>query len=138
MSAGLKIFLGAVSLTVTAILIGLSFKLLARTENMSNSVIEEQDRVIQSEKEYNVVKYDGYEISGSVAINYIKTVVSDYEITVVIVKGTDSVTVSEAEQFAELRRIDSGYYLNPLKEYACKVSRDVNEEISSVSLTEIP
>ena len=133
-----KIILGAAGLIMTGVLIGLGFKVMDRTEALSNSVVEEQDKVLQTERVYNVVKYDGYDINGSVAVNYVKTVVSDYDIAVEIVKGAASVTVNEAEQFAKLRRIDSEYYLNPLKEYTCEVNRDVNDEITSVMLTEIP
>lgn len=138
MSAAEKVVVGAVSLVITLLAIALGFKMVNRTEEMSDIVVEEQDRTLQKEREYNVIKYDGYDINGSIAVNYVKTLVSEQEIEVVIVKGANTVTVTETGQFAGLRRIDSEYYLNPLKEYTCEVVRDVNEEISSVILTEIP
>lgn len=138
MSISKRFLLEAAGLSLAVVFIGTGFVMASRSRILSETVIESQDRVLQQEQEYNVVKYDGYPINGSIALNYLKSVIADYGIPVTIIKGSVEIVITSSEQFASLRNIDSDNYINPMKDYQCEVHRDVNDMISGVDLTEVP
>lgn len=141
MSIGTKFLIGAGSLLATVILLYVGFSILGRGKTVSDIVTESQDKGIAQAKEYGLLMYDGYTINGSTAINYIKTAVTDYEVVAYIKKdngGSISTgTIQYTSDFIFMRDVTQPEtYINPLKEYKCTVSRDVNGAFSSIEIEE--
>lgn len=138
MSAGRKLLIEFAAISITLILIGLGIAIATRSQALSDTVLRSQDNQLQAEQEHAVVKYDGIPINGSLAVNYVKEVVSEYDIPVAIKKSGTIVRITSSEQFSELRDVDSTSYLHPFKEYECAVLRDVNDVIVEVQLEQLP
>ena len=128
---------GSATLVVTMLIIGVGFTIFSKTKLFSDGVIQGQDRELQLEQEYDIVKYDGYKINGSVALNYLKTMVTEHDLSVVIEKGSTKITITSSSDFASLRDINHDSYLNPMKEYLCTVERDENDAISKIIIKEM-
>ena len=133
MSVVQKFLLGAAGLVLTISLIALGVNMFEKSKTIADRMAQEQDSVIVALEEQGITKYDGYEINGSTAINYIK-VVNASGIDVEITTWNGTFTVSDDSLYASLRDIHSDKYINPLKEYRCTVVRDENNAIIKVVL----
>lgn len=133
-----KILYSAVGLVITVALIYAAVGLLDRSKRLADAISREQDRELKAFSEYSITKYDGYKISGSQVIGYVKSLVSTYGTTVEITTETATFSVSDSSLFGALRDIDSIYYVNPLKMYECSVVRDVNDAITEVQIVVVP
>ena len=133
MSVIQKFLLGAAGLLLTISLITLGIQMFEKGKTVADMMAKEQDSIAVVLEEQGITKYDGYEINGSTAINYIK-VVNAAGINVEITTSNGTFTVSDDTLYASLRDIHSDKYINPLKEYACTVVRDENNAIMKVVL----
>ena len=133
MSVIQKFLLGAAGLLLTISLIALGVNMFEKSKKVADRMAQEQDSVAVALEEQGITKYDGYQISGSTAINYIK-VVNSAGVDVEITTSNGTFTVSDDSLYASLRDIHSDKYINPLKEYRCTVVRDENNVIIKVVL----
>lgn len=141
MNNALKFLLAAVGLIVTVTLCYYGISMLGRGKDMADIVSEAQDNSLKTSKEYGLLKYDGYTINGSTAINYIKTAVTDYEVVAYIKKGTGSSAttgiIQYVSDFTFMRDVTSPTtYVNPLKEYKCTVYSDANGVFTHIDIVE--
>lgn len=133
-----KFILGAAALIITILLLYTSLPVFSKSKTLSDQMIEEQDRTLSAVREYDVMKYDGYTINGSMAINYIKNVVNTHDIIIEVHGVSSDFVIAETSDFTLMRDIDSEKYINPLKEFLCFVRRDANDVITKIELTEVP
>ena len=141
MSIAQKFLYGAAGLVVTILLIYAGLSIANRGKGLADFVTEEQDRGLTDAKEYGLLKYDGYTINGSTAINYVKTAVTDYGVIAYIKKGSGATEtvgmIQYTSDFTAMRDVTQhDTYINPLKEYKCAVYRDVNDSFSHIELIE--
>lgn len=138
MGTAQKFLLGAAGLLVTILLIYAGLSIFNRSKDLADTVAEGQDQSIKEAKEYGILKYNGYTVNGSTAINYIKTVVTDYEVEVRIKKGANPTGyIQYTSDFTKMRDVtDASCYINPLKEYKCTVVRGANDIFSYVDIVE--
>ena len=133
MSVVQKFLLGAAGLLLTVSLIALGVQMFEKGKKVADIMSNEQDNIAVALEEQGITKYDGYQINGSTAINYIK-VVNAAGVVVEITTSNGTFTVSDDMLYASLRDIHSDKYINPLKEYQCTVVRDENNTIIKVML----
>ena len=141
MSEARKFLLMAVGLIATVVLIYVGIGILNRAKGLSDTITEKQDQDLTSAQEYDLVKYDGYTINGSTALNYAKVVVSKYEVPVWIKKGSGASetteVISQTSDFTAMRDVtETTKYVNPLKEYICTVVRDANDAVDRIEIRE--
>ena len=128
MSVIQKFLLGAAGLLLTISLITLGIQMFEKGKTVADMMANEQDSIAVVLEEQGITKYDGYEINGSTAINYIK-VVNAAGFAVEITTASGTFTISDEALYASLRDMHSDKYINPLKKYRCTVVRDVNNTI---------
>lgn len=136
-----KFLLGAVGLIITVLLIYAGLNIFNRSKQVADHVAEEQANNLENTKEYNLVKYDGYTINGSTAINYIKGCVTDYSVEAHIIKGSGATAttgiIKFSSDFTAMRDVtDATKYINPLKEYKCTVCRNANDAVEYIEVRE--
>lgn len=136
-----KFLLGAVGLIITVLLIYAGLNIFNRSKQVADHIAEEQANNLENTKEYNLVKYDGYKINGSTAINYIKTCVTDYSVEAHIIKGSGATAttgyIKYSSDFTAMRDVTATMqYINPLKEYKCVIHRDGNDAVAYVEIIE--
>ena len=85
-------------------------------------------------EEYEIVKYDGFILDGMTAVNYIKNMVNEYELPVIVEVEQRTFVVSGREELGLLRDVDSEKYISPYATYRCEVVRDENEVIKEIRL----
>lgn len=135
MSEAKKMLLASVGLLFTVALIFAGYSIFNRSMTAANNFGEQQDRTAQAIDEYPITKFDGYKVSGSVAINLIKEIIGSYDSITVTVKTAETpvgFTVVDSTYFSSFRNIDSSYYINPVALYLVTVARDGNDVITSV------
>ena len=125
----------AVGLALLVALLMLGFQMFTRAETLLQRLDREEERRIKELSEYEVVKYDGREIDGITAVSYIKNMVSNYGMQVVLCVGTESVVVQKGEQLSLLRDADTDYYVEPWKLYDCRIIRNENESIEQIVIS---
>lgn len=133
-----EFLLESAGLLATVVLIGIGVGMLHRSDRFADELEKKQNDAIRQEQEYDLTKYDGVPINGSMALNHVKQVVAEYKVTVTVVKGSNEYVVASSEQFADMRKLESPLYLNPLKEYVGSVKRDANDVIIEIRLEEQP
>ena len=122
-------------ITVALMFIGLS--IFQRAEKTADTLAKGQDAANKNIEEYEIVKFDGYDISGSQAIYYAKEVVGNHGIPVTF-KTTlvpAGFVVSDSSLYGEFRDLNSSYYINPIIQYTVEVKRDENDTITGVEIT---
>lgn len=125
----------AVSLSLLVALILISVQMFQRANKITTLLGEGQEKKIAELQEYEIVRYDGFQIDGMTAIGYIKTMVGTYQIPVIVTTEKNSFVVKEKENYASLRDPDSDTYIHPLSLYLCEVVRDENESIKEIKIT---
>ena len=93
-----------------------------------------QEETISNLEEYELVKYDDMLIDGITALGYIKNVVGEYHITVIVEEKQRKFSITERDEFGQLRDVDSEKYINPYGFYQCKVIRNENDVITEINL----
>ena len=133
MSVVQKFLLGAASLLLTISLITLGVRMFEKSKTIADTMANEQEGIAIALEEQGITKYDGYQINGSTAINYIK-VVNAAGVDVEVTTSNGTFTVSDDTLYASFRDMHSDKYINPLMEYRCTVVRDANNMIVKVVL----
>lgn len=133
MSVVQKFLLGAASLLLTISLIVIGVQMFEKAKKVADVMANEQEGVAVALEEQGITKYDGYQINGSTAINYIK-VVNAAGVDVEVTTSNGTFTVSDDTLYASFRDMHSDKYINPLMEYRCTVVRDTNNVIVKVVL----
>lgn len=134
MNVSKEFLMEAVGLSLLVALIFISMQMFQRAVKVSALLNTEQEEKIIMLEEYEIVKYDGLLVDGLTAVGYIKKMVGNYELPIVVESGTESFSVTEREQFEMLRDIDSEHYISPYTIYRCLVIRDENEVITEIKL----
>lgn len=134
-NVALKWLILAGSLACTVLLILFGFKIFGRSKTFSDNMASEQEKVYTRMEEYPVTRYDGYYIRGSTACGYIRSVVGEYGIQASVTTEKGTFDVVDDTMFSSFRDPESDYYINPLKEYLCSISRDANGVIQEVTVS---
>lgn len=129
-----EFLLEAVGLSLVVALILISMQLFQRAEKITTALEKGQERYIEELEEYEIVKYEGLELDGVTAVNYIKRMVLEYQLAVCVTTTERTFTVAEVSACGLLRDVQSEYYINPMAKYQCKIVRDENEEIKEIKL----
>lgn len=124
----------AVSLSLLVTLILVSMQLFHRSMKITELMEEKQTRQIAELEEYEIVKYEDLLVDGMTVINYIKRMNGTYGLPIYVSADTGDFTIIGKSEYAELRNIESGKYINPLKKYRCKVERDENGVINKIRI----
>ena len=122
----------AVSLSLLVALILISIQMFERANKITALLEEGQEKQIMELEEYEIVRYDGFQIDGMTAIGYIKTVVGTYQLPVIVTTKTNTFVVKERNEYSSLRDPNSEKYIYPLSLYLCEVIRDENESIKEI------
>ena len=96
----------AVGLSLLVALIFVSMQMFQRAVKVSTLLNAEQEEKIIMLEEYEIVKYDGLQVDGLTAVNYIKKMVGNYELPIVVETGAESFYVTKRDDFEMLRDID--------------------------------
>lgn len=124
----------AVGLSLLVALIFISMQMFQRAVKISTLLNAEQEEKILMLEEYEIVKYEGLLMDGLTAVGYIKKMVENYELPIVVKNGTESFDVTKREDFELLRNIDSEKYISPYAIYRCWIVRDENKVITEIKL----
>ncbi len=134
MNISKEFLLEAVGLSLLVALILVGMQMFQRTIKITALIEKSQEQTISDLEEYEIVKYEEMLIDGITAFGYIKNVVGEYHIPISIEDKQKKFSVTQREEFGELRDIDSEKYLNPYAWFRCKVVRDENGVITQVNL----
>ena len=132
-----KFLLFAVGLILTVGLIFMGINIYKRAVKTGQTVSEQQRKQLTAMEESDITRYDALEITGSTAVTYIKRIYDDTSVTVVTqtVAGAKKTFTVDSSQFSDYKNTSSEYYINPLDMYYVEVSRDANDLISGVTIT---
>lgn len=134
MNISKEFLMEAVGLSLLVALILIGMQLFQKTIKITTFLEKQQEQKIAELEEYEVVKYDELVIDGITAIGYIKKVVGDYELPVIIEESQRKFSITECTEFCLLRDMDSEKYISPYVTYQCKVIRDENDVITKIRL----
>ncbi|MCQ2538552.1 MAG: hypothetical protein MJ124_09150 [Lachnospiraceae bacterium] len=131
-----KMLYFAAGLLITVALIAIGFSLMNRARsisgNMDNRTLKEQ----QAMEEAHITKYDGSKITGSEAVNYIKSIFAD--VPAIVVKtdegGTKTSFTVQDTMFPKFKNSAESCYIDPLDLYMVSVTRDANGIIAGVEI----
>ncbi len=125
----------AVGLSLLVALILISVHMFQRANKITALLEKGQEQRITELEEYEIVRYDGFQIDGMTAIGYIKTLVGTYQIPVAVTTEKSSFVIRESKEYSSLRDLNSDTYISPLSLYWCNVVRDENKSIKEVKIT---
>jgi len=129
-----EFLLEAVGLSLMVALILISMQLFQRAVKITTLLEKDQERQMTELEEYEIVKYDGFQMDGMTAVSYIKKMVGTYEIPVKVVTAEEEFAVTEQSQCVNLRNAGSAQYVNPFAKYRCEVVRDENKVITEIKI----
>ncbi len=133
MSAVKEMILFAAGLMVTVFVCGISFRIYERAEVIGEKIVEREEQSIADIMEYELTRYDNSDIDGSRAISYIRRAYSEYGASITVNNTKTTFTV-DTDTIDEIRDVDSGYYIDPLKKYSVNVSFDENDVIDGITI----
>lgn len=134
MSVSKEFLMEAVGLSLLVALLLISMQLFQRAIKITSLLEENQEQQILALEEYEIVKYEGLQIDGLTAINYIKRMTGTYGLPVTVATELGEFRVTERSECAQLRDISSEKYVNPMMLFGCEVCRDENGVITEVKL----
>lgn len=134
MQVSKEFLIEAVGLSILVALLLISMQLFQRAAKISTLIEKEQMTQISELEEYEIVKFEGMVVDGITAINYIKRMTGVYELSVNIITEKGEFMISELEECAELRNINSDKYMQPLAKYCCGLIRDENKVITKIKI----
>lgn len=129
-----EFLLEAVGLSMVVMLILISMQIFQRAVKITALIEKEQEKQLVELEEYEITKYDGLLIDGMTVISYIKKVNGAYKLPVHVSVINGEFTVSDQDQYENLRNTASGQYINPLAKYRCQVIRNENEVITEIAI----
>lgn len=134
MNISKEFLLEAVGLSLLVALILIGMQMFQKTVRLTTLLQNQQEKSITELEEYELVKYEDLTIDGMTAIGYIKNVVGEYCLPVIIEENQRKFSVNERTDFGLLRDVDSEKYISPYALYLCKVIRDENDVITEINL----
>lgn len=134
MNISKEFLMEAVSLSLLVALILIGMQMFKKTIKITNLLEQQQEQTITELEEYELVKYEGLVIDGMTVLGYIKNVIVEYHVPVIIEEKQRTFLVSEREEFGQLRNVDSEKYISPYSFYQCNIIRDENEVITEINL----
>ena len=134
MNISKEFLLEAVGLSLLVALLLIGMQMFKKTIKITTLMERKQEETISNLEEYELVKYDDMLIDGITALGYIKNVVGEYHITVIIEEKQRKFSITERDEFGLLRDVDSEKYINPYGFYQCKVIRNENDVITEINL----
>ncbi len=132
MNVSKEFLLEAVGLSLLVMLLLLGVNVFERGVRLITLVEERQEKKISALEEYEITRYDGLEIDGVTARNYIRQMVTEYGLPVILQGERDGISIETKEECALLREMETSYYVAPMALYECSVIRDENESVSGV------
>ena len=126
----------AVGLILTIGLLYIGISLYQRSADYAKTVQKKQENDIERIKYEDIMKYDGTVRYGSDIVTYIKNVINEHEKTVYLEKGVNRYVLTDSSFFGELQNPTADRYVDPYKRYFVTVQKDLNDIISSVTITE--
>ncbi|MCR5154774.1 MAG: hypothetical protein K6B75_08020 [Lachnospiraceae bacterium] len=124
----------AVGLLITVALLSIALGMYKNTEDGLRSIKHRQEATLKRLEEYEITKYDGCLVKGSMAASFVRMAVCDYGLHANISTGKTNYTICEAEMCYLMNNISADEYVNPLNSYKCRVYRDVNGALSEISI----
>lgn len=134
MNISKEFLLEAVGLSLLVALLLIGMQMFKKTIKITTLMERKQEETISNLEEYELVKYDDMLIDGITALGYIKNVVGEYHITVIVEEKQRKFSITERDEFGLLRDVDSEKYINPYGVYQCKVIRNENDVITEINL----
>ena len=134
MNISKEFLMEAVGLSMLVALILIGMQMFQKTIKITTLMERKQEETISNLEEYELVKYDDMLIDGITALGYIKNVVGEYHIPVIVEEKQRKFSVTERDEFGLLRDVDSEKYINPYGFYQCKVIRNENDVITEINL----
>ena len=134
MNISKEFLLEAVGLSLLVALLLIGMQMFKKTIKITTLMERKQEETISNLEEYELVKYDDMLIDGITALGYIKNVVGEYHITVIVEEKQRKFSITERDEFGLLRDVDSKKYINPYGFYQCKVIRNENDVITEINL----
>lgn len=134
MNISKEFLLEAVGLSLLVALLLIGMQMFKKTIKITTLMERKQEETISNLEEYELVKYDDMLIDGITALGYIKNVVGEYHITVIVEEKQRKFSITERDEFGLLRDVDSEKYINPYGFYQCKVIRNENDVITEINL----
>ena len=125
----------AVGLSLLVALIFISMQMYQKAMRVTNILGLEQEEKIKMLEEYEITKYDELLIDGMTAVSYIKNVVGEYGIPVIVELKQETFSVTAREEFSLLRNVNSKMYISPYTTFRCQVVRNENDIIIEIRLT---
>lgn len=120
------------SLLVALILIGM--QMFQKTIKITTLLQNHQEESITQLEEYDLVKYEDLLLDGMTVLGYIKNVVGEHRLPVIVEEKQKKFSVTERAEFGLLRDVESEKYICPYALYKCKVIRDENDVITEINL----
>jgi len=134
MNISKEFLMEAVGLSLLVALILIGMQMFQRTIRITTLMQNHQEQNITKLEEYELVKYEDLMMDGMTALGYIKNVVGQYHLPVIVEEKQKMFSVTERAEFGLLRDVDSEKYICPYALYECKVLRDENDVITEIKL----
>ena len=134
MNISKEFLMEAVGLSLLVALILIGMQMFQKSIKLTNLLQNRQEESIARMEEYELIKYEDLMIDGITAVGYIKNVVGEYHLPVIVEEKQRKFSVSERADFSLMRDMDSEKYIFPYVLYQCKVIRDENEVITEIKL----
>lgn len=134
MNISKEFLMEAVGLSLLVALILIGMQMFQKTVRIATLLQNHQEQNIAQLEEYDLVKYEDLILDGMTALSYIKNVVGEYQVPVIVEEKQKKFSVTGQADFGLLRDIDSEKYICPYALYKCKVIRDENNVITEINL----
>ena len=134
MNISKEFLMEAVGLSLLVALILIGMRMFQKTIKITTQIERNQEQTITNLEEYELVKYDEMVIDGMTALGYIKNVIVEYHLPVIVEEKQRKFTVDSRDDLGLLRDVDSEKYISPYGFYQCRVIRNENEVIAEINL----
>lgn len=134
MNISKEFLMEAVGLSLLVALILIGMQMFHKTIKITTLLQNNQEESITQLKEYDLVKYEDLLLDGMTVLGYIKNVVGEHQLPVIVEEKQKKFSVTERAEFGLLRDVESEKYICPYALYKCKVIRDENDVITEINL----
>lgn len=134
MNISKEFLMEAVGLSLLVALILIGMQMFHKTIKITTLLQNHQEESITQLEEYDLVKYEDLLLDGMTVLGYIKNVVGEHRLPVIVEEKQKKFSVTERAEFGLLRDVESEKYICPYALYKCKVIRDENDVITEINL----
>ena len=134
MNISKEFLMEAVGLSLLVALILIGMQMFHKTIKITTLLQNNQEERITQLEEYDLVKYEDLLLDGMTVLGYIKNVVGEHQLPVIVEEKQKKFSVTERAEFGLLRDVESEKYIYPYALYKCKVIRDENDVITEINL----